>query len=216
MQAASIASGCQHVPRVGTLVWVPQCVLRDGCDPPWAPSPAGLTGVGGVAGGGGANCNVVHVLSWYPEDDDLRMECKYRAAILFLPQCAVYWHWDRHVGNAGVPGTFRAHRMSWLRFRREVLEDGHWVSYTFGGNGFVRRFTMRSRGNWGDRRPSFLQVSKAGGRGPRVCVEDLNRIQALFPAESGRLQGRPVSRRWIAQVATRFHLRHGLPERPHR
>jgi hypothetical protein len=57
-----------------------------------APSPAASTGVGGVAGGGGgADCDVVrHVLSCDPDDDDPRMDYKYRAAILFLPQCGVF------------------------------------------------------------------------------------------------------------------------------
>ena len=99
-------------------------------------------------GGGGADCDVVrHVLSCDPEDDDPRMDYKYRAAILFLPQCGVvYCHQDRHVGDAGVPGTLRAYDVSWLRLWREVLEDGHQVSYTFGGDGFVRRFYSEVEG----------------------------------------------------------------------
>ena len=113
-----------------------------------APSPAASTGVGVVVGGGGADCNVVcHVLSCDPEDDDPGMDYKYRAAILFLPQCGVFYcHWERHVGDAGVLGTLRAYDMSWLRLRREVSEDSRQVSYTFGGDSFVRRFYSESPG----------------------------------------------------------------------
>ena len=75
------------------------------------------------------------------------MDYKYRAAILFLPQCGVlYCHRDRNVGDAGVPGTLRAYNMSWLHLRREVLEDGHRISYTFGGDGFMRRFHSEVKG----------------------------------------------------------------------
>ncbi len=40
----------------------------------------------------------------------------YRAVILFLPQCGkFYCHRERCKGDVGVPGTFTAHDMSWLR-----------------------------------------------------------------------------------------------------
>ena len=57
-----------------------------------APSPAASTDVGGVAFGGGVDCDVVrHVLLCDPDDDDPRMDYKYRAAILFLHQCGVFY-----------------------------------------------------------------------------------------------------------------------------
>ena len=126
-----------------------------------APSPAASTDVGGVAFGGGVDCDVVrHVLLCDPDDDDPRMDYKYRAAILFLPQCGVFYcHRDRHVGDAGVQGTLRAYDMSWLRLRREVLEDGHRVSYTFGGDSFVRRFHSEVKGKIDDDRVSAWRIS---------------------------------------------------------
>jgi hypothetical protein len=133
-----------------------------------APSPAASTGVGGAAGGGGADCDVVrHVLSCDPEDDDPPMDYKYRAAILFLPQCGVFYchHRDRHLGDAGVPGTLRAYDMSWLRLRREALEDGHLVSYSFGGDGFVRRFYSEVKGKFElIDAPRFREFRGRGGR----------------------------------------------------
>ncbi len=49
-----------------------------------APLPAASTDVGGVAGGGGVDCDVVrHALLCDPDDDGPRMDYKYRVAILY-------------------------------------------------------------------------------------------------------------------------------------
>ncbi len=129
MQAVSIVFGCQHVspnmfPESGLQLEFLNEFKVMGMILNRTPLPAGSTGDGvgwRVAGGDGASCNVVcHVLSCDPEDNDPQMDDKYRTALLFLPQCGVYCHRDRHVGNASVPGTLRAFNMSWLRLRREV------------------------------------------------------------------------------------------------
>ena len=114
-----------------------------------APSPAVLTcdGKGVKSGCGrssGDNCDAVRpVLSCNPEDVGPGMDYLYRAAILFLPQCGVFYcHRDRHIGDAGVPGTLRAYDMSWLRLQREEkgATEYNFPSYTFGSDSFVRRF----------------------------------------------------------------------------
>lgn len=59
----------------------------------------------------------------------------FRAAILFLPQCGVFYcSRDRHLGDAGLPGTFRAYDMSWLGLEKT---DG---GVAFGVNSYVKRF----------------------------------------------------------------------------
>jgi len=71
-----------------------------------APSPATLSNGCGKAGerGGGQSSDinfdeVRHVLSCKPEDVGPAMDYFYRAAILFLPQCGVFYcHRDRHIG----------------------------------------------------------------------------------------------------------------------
>lgn len=114
-----------------------------------APSPAVLTGDGKGLGSGGGRSSaggdidaVRPVLLCKPEDVGPEMDYLYRAAILFLPQCGVFYcHRDRHIGDAGVPGTLRAYDMSWLRLqRREGATQYNFPSYTFGSDSFVRRF----------------------------------------------------------------------------
>jgi hypothetical protein len=85
-----------------------------------APSPAVLACDGkGVKSDGGRSSNesccdvCCPVLLCNPEDIDPEMDYFYMAAILFLPQCgAFYCQRDRHIGDAGVPGTLRAYTMS--------------------------------------------------------------------------------------------------------
>jgi hypothetical protein len=116
-----------------------------------APSPPAVMSTnveqnGGMSDDGftGVEYDVVrHVLA-YDEMEDLRPEKDYlyRAAILFLPQCGVFYcHRERRRGDVGLPGTMVAHDMSWLRLRRDV--DG---SYSFGADSFVRRFYSETRG----------------------------------------------------------------------
>ncbi|KAI2495676.1 hypothetical protein MHU86_18860 [Fragilaria crotonensis] len=143
-----------------------------------APSPAAVSNGCGKAGEcGGVQSSDVnfdevrHVLSRKPEDAGPAMDYFYRAAILFLPQCGVFYcHRDRHIGDAGVPGSLRAYDMSWLRLRRRRVQATT-SSYTFGSDSF--------------REP------------PRVRLENLYGIPALFPAEPGGVQGCPVPRRRI-------------------
>ncbi|KAI2512011.1 hypothetical protein MHU86_2299 [Fragilaria crotonensis] len=132
-----------------------------------APSPAVLTGggKGGRSGGGGRrshcdDCDAVrHALSRKPEDIGPGMDHFYRAAILFLPQCGVFYcHRDRHVGDAGVPGTLRAYDMSWLRLQRTEGTEHDFPLYAFGGDSFVRRF-YSDRGLGDNRRVSAWRIS---------------------------------------------------------
>ena len=71
--------------------------------------------------------------------------------ILFLPQCGkFYCHRERRKGDVGVPGTFVAHDMSWLRLQRKekLRMDGQIdVSYSFGRDSFVKRFFVDSPGD---------------------------------------------------------------------
>jgi len=129
-----------------------------------APSPATLSNGCGKAGerGGGRSSDVNfdevrHVLSRKPEDVGPEMDYFYRAAVLFLPQCGVFYcHRDRHVGDAGVRGTLRAYDMSWLRLRRAEGTSDNFPSYTFGSDSFVRRFYSESRGDPEPYGPSHL------------------------------------------------------------
>jgi hypothetical protein len=90
------------------------------------------------------------VISYREEDLGSDMDYFYRAAILFLPQCGkFYCHRERRKGEVGVPGTFTAHDMSWLRLQRTVTRkaDGQFdVSYAFGKDSFVRRFFFETQG----------------------------------------------------------------------
>ena len=61
------------------------------------------------------------VISYKPEHLGAEMDYLYRAAILFLPQCEIFYcHRERHKGDLGMPGTQMAHNMSWLCLWREV------------------------------------------------------------------------------------------------
>ena len=108
-----------------------------------APLPAASADGGERAGtSSGADCNVVcPFLLSDPGDANDNMDHFYRAVILFLPQCGVFYcHWDRHVGDAGVRGTFRAYDMSWLHLHRTVSLQGQVESYTFAKDSFVKKF----------------------------------------------------------------------------
>jgi hypothetical protein len=78
------------------------------------------------------------------------MDYLYRAAILFLPQCGVFYcHRECCRGDIGMPGTLTAHDMSWLRLQRRKESSPHTnceVSYTFGVDSFVRRFFSEHKG----------------------------------------------------------------------
>jgi hypothetical protein len=83
----------------------------------------------------------------------------YKRQILFLPQCGVFYcHRDRHVGDAGVPGTLRAYDMSWLRLQRTEGTEHDFPLYAFGGDSFVRRF-YSDRGLRDNRRVSAWRIS---------------------------------------------------------
>ncbi|KAI2509976.1 hypothetical protein MHU86_4402 [Fragilaria crotonensis] len=109
-----------------------------------APSSAAVTGVQAPSDHRKqpvVDCDVVRPLRLYQPDDALpEKDYCYRAAILFLPQCGVFYcHRERRRGDAGVPGSFIAHDMSWLRLQRELTCGGREVSYTFGSDSFVKR-----------------------------------------------------------------------------
>jgi hypothetical protein len=91
----------------------------------------------------GVDCDVVRpVLSYEPEHQGPEWDYLYRAVILFLPQCGVFYcDRERRRGDVGLPGTLVAHDMSWLRLQRNA--GG---SYTFGDDSFVKRFYSESRG----------------------------------------------------------------------
>ena len=91
---------------------------------------------------------VRHVVCYMAEDLDPEKDYLYRAAILFLPQCVVFYcHRERCGRDVGVPGTLIAHDMSWLRLRRKVTNGGRYVSYTFGSDSFVKRFSAELTGH---------------------------------------------------------------------
>jgi hypothetical protein len=69
-----------------------------------------------------------------------------------------YCHRDRHVGDAGVPGTLRAYDMSWLRLQRTEGTEHDFPLYVFGGDSFVRRF-YSDRGLHDNRRVSAWRIS---------------------------------------------------------
>ena len=123
-----------------------------------APSPA-VTGdyKNGKKGDGtstGVDFDVVRPFMAYdPGDLDPEKDYLYRAVILFLPQCGVFYcHRERRRGDAGVPGTLIAHDMSWLRLQR----NDDMMSYTFGADSFVKRFYHESRGERVSYGPSHL------------------------------------------------------------
>jgi hypothetical protein len=92
-------------------------------------------------------------MAYEPGDSDPEKDYLYRAVILFLPQCGVFYcHRERRRGDAGVPGTLIAHDMSWLRLQR----NDDTMSYTFGADSFVKRFYHESRGERVSYGPSHL------------------------------------------------------------
>jgi hypothetical protein len=96
--------------------------------------------------------DVVRPVILYKEEDlGAKKDYLYRAVILFLSQCGkFYCHRERRKGDIGMPGTFTAHDMSWLRLQRTVMRwaDGQFdVSYAFGKDSFVRLFFFETQGS---------------------------------------------------------------------
>ena len=109
-----------------------------------------------VSGGGDAVC---HSQSYIPENGALDKDYQFRAVILFLPQCGVFYcSRDCHAGNGGLQGTLRAYDMSWLRLVRTELEDCL-PSYTFGDESYVRRFYSEKTLPCGSRQVLALRIS---------------------------------------------------------
>jgi hypothetical protein len=82
-------------------------------------------------------------LSYEPGDEGEEKDYLFRAAILFLPQCGVFYcHRDRRRGDVGVSNTFIAHDMSWLRLQRDVIPlegEATEVVYTFGSDSYIKK-----------------------------------------------------------------------------
>jgi hypothetical protein len=142
--------------------------------------------------------NVVRPVILYKEEDlGSEMDYFYRAAILFLPQCGkFYCHGEHCKKDVGVPGTFTAHDMSWLRLQRTVTRraDGQFdVSYAFGKNSFVRRFFFESQGGLCSAMRRVVQMGRAfSTRTTHLRLEDFHWEKAPIPAEPSYLQGNPV------------------------
>jgi hypothetical protein len=122
-----------------------------------------------------------------PEKDYL-----YRAAILFLPQCRVFYCHREHCGRGvGVPGTLTADDMSWLRLQRKVTDCGRGVSYTFSSDSFVKRFLLRYRGI-----VHFILTDVPGvasSTRTAACLPGEFLLgEAPFPAEPSGVQGHSV------------------------
>jgi hypothetical protein len=85
--------------------------------------------------------DVVVMACAYKQDDlDDAMDYKYRTMALFLPQCGVFYCCrERRHEDVGLVNTLIPLDMSWLRLKRETDSNGS-VSYTFGKNGYVKRF----------------------------------------------------------------------------
>jgi hypothetical protein len=80
------------------------------------------------------------VRSYKPEDDTDKNDYKFRAMVLFLPQCGVFYcARERRDERVGVPKSLVPLDMSWLRLERGE-GPGRSVSYTFGEGGYVKRF----------------------------------------------------------------------------
>ena len=105
----------------------------------------------GTGGDDGARCptllrcgeaedSVRLVRSYKPEDEDDKNDYKFRATLLFLPQCGVFYcARERRDERVGVPKSLVPLDMSWLRLER-VEEPGGGSSYAFGEGGYVKRF----------------------------------------------------------------------------
>ena len=79
-----------------------------------------------------------------PEDDDDKNDYKFRAMILFLPQCGVFYcARERRDEEVGLSNTLIPLDMSWLQLQSEEKPDGSAV-YTFGNGGYVKRFYDKS------------------------------------------------------------------------
>jgi hypothetical protein len=110
----------------------------------------------------GCGNDICHTQSYVPEDEAPEADEKFRAVILFLPQCGVFYcSRDCHAGDAGLPGTLRAYDMSWLRLHRSESER-YSPSYTFGDDGFVRRFYSETKLPCGARQVSAWKISTGG------------------------------------------------------
>lgn len=114
----------------------------------WAPLPA-MTGDNKKVGKDSGKSTKVDydtvrpVKSYEPgHQGPKEMDYLYWAAILFLPQCGVFYcHRECCRWDVGVMGTLTAHDMSWLCLQREVSspQTNCEVSYTFGQqDSFVR------------------------------------------------------------------------------
>jgi hypothetical protein len=74
-----------------------------------------------------------------PEDDADKKDYKFRAVVLFLPQCGVFYcARERREDCVGVPKSLVPLDMSWIRLEREE-GPGRSVSYTFGEGGYVKQ-----------------------------------------------------------------------------
>jgi hypothetical protein len=109
-----------------------------------------------TSGGGHAVC---HAQSYIPDDGAPDGDYQFRAVILFLPQCGVFYcSRDRHAGDAGLQGTLRAYDMSWLRMVR--TESEHCLPwYTFGDDSYVQRFYSDTTLPCGSRQVSAWRLS---------------------------------------------------------
>ena len=107
----------------------------------------------------GCGNDICYAQSYVPEDEAPEADDKFRAVILFLPQCGVFYcSRDCHAGDAGLAGTLRAYDMSWLRLHRSESER-YSPSYTFGDDGFVRRFYSETKLPCGAREVSAWKIS---------------------------------------------------------
>ncbi|KAI2493085.1 hypothetical protein MHU86_21469 [Fragilaria crotonensis] len=118
-----------------------------------------------ASGGGHAVC---HAQSYIPDDGAPDGDYQFRAVILFLPQCGVFYcSRDRHAGDAGLQGTLRAYDMSWLRLVR--TESEHCLpSYTFGDDSYVQRFYSDTTLPCGTRQVSAWRLDWASAPGQQV------------------------------------------------
>ena len=88
-----------------------------------------------------------------------------------------YCHRERRGRDVGVPGTLIAHDMSWLRLGRKVTNGGRDVSYTFGSDSFVKRFSAELTGR---------RAFHVGGR-PGWRFLDQNRRVSAWRISTGRM-----------------------------
>jgi hypothetical protein len=91
---------------------------------------------------------VVPVWCYKPEDLKDKFDYKFRTMLLFMPQCGVFYcARERRKEDAGIAKSLIPLDMSWLRMTREVIPISSGsagvaeVSYAFGNDGYVKRFT---------------------------------------------------------------------------